>query len=172
MDNIQDFANAMAYMKRNNVQTKSYTINSHGSGGNAITEACFSIGMECVNPSTDFSSLKEGLHGHDVFIGACNVGTVYGGGDLLITNMAQQTSSVVIASDHEVAGGYEYDGSYNLNRTFDRTLNHPDIQNQYMISFYGNPFVMVNNVTIEKNSGISWDFNPRNPYYLNLNLRK
>ena len=58
--------------------TETYTLNSHGSGGSLDRPANFSIGTDVITPETDFSSLCEGLCGHFVFIGACNVGSIKG----------------------------------------------------------------------------------------------
>ena len=170
VDNMQDFADAMLELKNINSTTSTYTLNSHGTSG--IVEdferdpARFYIGDDRITYKTDFSILKDGLKGHNVFIDACNVGATRGNGFELIEKMSGQTSSTVIASDHPLSAGYTYDGSNYLNIT--ATIPQPAVvQNGYIISSNGSSFNNITNVTIDKNRGISWDYDFTLPFYNN-----
>ena len=133
------------------------TLNSHGSGGSLDRPANFSIGTDVVTPETDFSSLCEGLCGHFVFIGACNVGSIKGRGYELVENMARQTKSTVIASGHPLRAGYKYDGSNYLNEMPIPYRMDSEYQfNNYIISEKGDLFKPISNVTIDKDKGINW----------------
>ena len=94
------------------------------------------------------------MKGHNIFIGACNVGSTRGNGFELIEKMSGQTSSTVIASDHPLSAGYTYDGSNYLNIT--AKIPQPAVvQNGYIISSNGSSFNNISNVTIDKSRGIS-----------------
>ena len=137
--------------------TETYTLNSHGSGGSLDRPANFSIGTDVITPETDFSSLCEGLCGHFVFIGACNVGSIKGRGYELVENMARQTKSTVIASGHPLRAGYKYDGSNYLNEMPIPYRMDSEYQfNNYIISEKGDLFKPISNVTIDKDKGINW----------------
>ena len=170
VDDMEDFANAMEALKNINSVSGAYTLNSHGTAGTADTEknpAHFYIGNDMVTSNTDFSILKSGLEGRQVFIGACNVGALGGNGYELVENMSKQTSSTVIAPDHPLLSGYTYDGSNYLNRS-KVIFPYPAIeQNGYTISSRGSMFALIHNVTIDKTKGISWDVEPNMPFYLN-----
>ena len=170
VENMQDFADAMLELKNINSTTSTYTLNSHGTSG--IVEdferdpARFYIGDDRITYKTDFSILKDGLKGHNIFIGACNVGSTRGNGFELIEKMSGQTSSTVIASDHPLSAGYTYDGSNYLNIT--AKIPQPAVvQNGYIISSNGSSFNNISNVTIDKNRGISWDYDFTLPFYNN-----
>ena len=157
VDNMQDFANAMTALRNMHTTTETYTLNSHGSGGSFNSPASFYIGTDIITPETDFSSLRGGLSGHFVFIGACNVGNVSGRGYELVENMARQTSSTVIASGHPLRAGYKYDGSNYLNEMPIPYRMDPEYQfNNYIISEKGDLFKPISNVTIDKDKGINW----------------
>ena len=157
VDNMQDFANAMAALRNMHTTTETYTLNSHGSRGSFNSPASFYIGTDIITPETDFSSLRGGLCGHFVFIGACNVGNVYGRGYELVENMARQTSSTVIASGHPLRAGYKYDGSNYLNEWSFPYKVDPDVQlNNYIFSEKGGEFRTILDVTIDKDKGIYW----------------
>ena len=160
----------MTELKKINSASGAYALNSHGTGGTVDTKknpAHFYIGNDMVTSNTDFSILKYGLEGRQVFIGACNVGTLYGNGYELVENMSKQTLSTVIAPDHPLLSGYIYDGSNYLNQP-KVVFPFPAIeQNGYIISSRGSMFDQIRNVTIDKTKGLSWDVEPQMPFYLN-----
>ncbi len=156
VENINDYADAMAHLQGMSSGTGSYTINSHGLLGDETIPTSFKIGDDRVDADTDFSVLKNGLENHTVFIGACSVGNIQGRGLEMISNMAEQTNSTVIAPDHPIKAGYAYDGSNNLNNA----NFHPPMlpmNNEFAISHKGD-LQTINNVTIDKDRGFSWDF--------------
>ena len=166
---MKDFANAMYKLKEINTVTKTYTLNSHGYRGNSNTPAYFNIGSDKITPETDFTMLKDGLNNHNVFIGACDIGTLEGRGYELVENMAKQTSSLVVASDHPIRAGYKYDGSNYLNNDDIKIPFKPTSpQNEFMYSNRGEPFGFIKNVTIDKNKGMSWSFDINNSFRMNL----
>ena len=166
---MKDFANAMYKLKEINTVTKTYTLNSHGYRGNSNTPAYFNIGSDKITPETDFTMLKDGLNNHNVFIGACDIGTLEGRGYELVENMAKQTSSLVVASDHPIRAGYKYDGSNYLNNDDIKIPFKPTSpQNEFMYSDRGEPFGFIKNVTIDKNKGMSWSFDINNSFKMNL----
>ena len=156
VDNILDFGNAMYALSAMGTNTNTYTINSHGSSGD---NAHFYIGTEEVSATTSFFNLYEGLKEKNVFIGACNIGTMYGTGYQIVENMAKQTSSTVIAPSHSVYAGYDYDGGYGLNGMKVPYLALPNYDD-YIISTKGSYAEPIKNVTIDKYNGIHWDSNP------------
>jgi len=156
VENINDYADAMAHLQGMSSGTGSYTINSHGLLGDETIPTSFKIGDDRVDADTDFSVLKNGLESHTVFIGACSVGNIQGRGLEMISNMSEQTNSTVIAPDHPIKAGYAYDGSNNLNNA----NFHPPMlpmNNEFVISHKGD-LQTINNVTIDKDRGFSWDF--------------
>ncbi len=157
VENINDFADAMSHLQEMFSYTNSYTLNSHGLLGNEEFPTYFKIGDDIVDADTDLSLLRNGLENHTVFIGACNVGKIEGRGWEMITSIAEQTNSIVIAPDHPVKAGYVYDGSnYLYNADF-----HPPMlpmDNTFVISHKGD-LQFITNVTIDKIKGFSWDFN-------------
>ena len=166
---MKDFANAMYKLKEINTVTKTYTLNSHGYRGNSNTPAYFNIGSDKITPETDFTMLKDGLNNHNVFIGVCDIGTLEGRGYELVENMAKQTSSLVVASDHPIRAGYKYDGSNYLNNDDIKIPFKPTSpQNEFMYSNRGEPFGFIKNVTIDKNKGMSWSFDINNSFRMNL----
>ena len=156
VENINDYADAMSHLEDMHSFTDSYTLNSHGLLGNEVIPTSFKIGEDRVDADTDFSILRNGLENHTVFIGACNVGKIQGRGWEMITGMAEQTNSIVIAPDHPVKAGYAYDGSnYLYNANFHPPLLSMD--NEFAVSNNGS-LTFVTNVTIDKNRGFSWDY--------------
>ena len=155
VDDMNDFADAMAFMNKISVNSNVYTINSHGFVDYEENEVSFDIGTESVTSDTDFSLLERGLNGHTVFIGACNVGISYGdSGYELVESMARQTNSSVIAASHPIRAGYKYDGSLGLNRKnpFDKS----DLGNSYIMSVNGSLSDIIYDVSIDRINGISW----------------
>ena len=126
-------------------------------------------GSDKITPETDFTMLKDGLNNHNVFIGACDIGTLEGRGYELVENMAKQTSSLVVASDHPIRAGYKYDGSNYLNNDDIKIPFKPTSpQNEFIYSNRGEPFGFIKNVTIDKNKGMSWSFDINNSFKMNL----
>ena len=152
VDNVDDLASAMSELNNMISYTDTYTLNSHGDAGEWPSLAHFSIGNEVVNINSDFSSLKNGLQGHNVFIGACNVGASWGNGYELVEKIAEQTRSRVIAPSHKLWAGYKYDGTLGLNFEEFGTIN-----NDFMMSQWGQSVQFIKDVSIDKNYGISWD---------------
>jgi len=157
VDNVTDFSEALKELKERDINVNTYTLNSHGTGGNSNSPAYFYIGYDPITSNTDLTQLKEGLVGHNIFIGACNIGSTKSGESLLMS-FAEQTKSSVIAAAHQVLGGYKYDGSMSLNPTF----------NNYKISMNGSPVRSIYDVRIDKNSGITWRFDAKLPFYFNI----
>ncbi len=155
VENINDFADAMSHLQGIFSYTDSYTLNSHGFWGNEDNATSFMIGDDRVNADTDFSVLKNGLENHIVFIGACSVGNIQGRGWEMVSNMAEQTQSLVIASDHALQAGYAYDGSLKLNTPF-FSIPMKSFENTFVASLKGDNLQSVTDVTIYKNIGISW----------------
>ena len=101
--------------------------------------------------TSDLSGLKEGLEDKALFIGACNVGK----NNILVNQIAEDTQSTVIAPQHKLPAGYQYDGSNSIN----------DIGKSYIPTYSpakyyvsdGKTSKTVTNVTIDKNYGIKWD---------------
>lgn len=100
---MTDFANALSELKEMGVEYSTVTINSHGEPGS------FKIGFEKVNPSTDFSILKDGLEDKNVFIGACNVGK-NSTGRRFTENAAEDTQSTIITAENPLLASYKYNG--------------------------------------------------------------
>lgn len=148
VDNLEDFADAMFALDALNSTTQIYTLNSHGYAGN------FNIGSEEINANTDFSELRQGLNNKTVFIGACNVGDLAKGSELL-EKMSSQTASTVIAPSHRVASGYNYNGK-SLNRSIRVPLSSLPNDNEFLLSKKGTSVEVIKNVHIS-NMGISWD---------------
>ena len=151
VDNIEDYANAMNAITEIGASTGTYTLNSHGSAGS------FKIGSDRITSKTDLSSLKDGLAGKNVFIGACSV-VVDGNlsGRNLIEKFSDQTGSTVTASDHPIIAGYSYDGKKGLNGPTSRmeTIGNALFGDNYANGFYtAKPEQSANkvyNVTIDK----------------------
>jgi len=158
VDNIADYADAMAAIGGMGSSVDAYTINSHGRQGE------FDIGSDVVRQYTDLSSLKDGLSGKTVFIGACNV-TREGSdkGKSLIQNFSDKTNSTVISADHSVKAGYTYDGGGGLNGTvglrgaIGNTFLGENHQNSYHIAKPGETARQIYNVSINKNGDIRWN---------------
>ena len=148
VDNLEDFTDAMFALDALNSTTQIYTLNSHGYAGN------FNIGSEEINANTDFSELRQGLNNKTVFIGACNVGDLAKGSELL-EKMSSQTASTVIAPSHRVASGYNYNGK-SLNRSIRVPLSSLPNDNEFLLSKKGTSVEVIKNVHIS-NMGISWD---------------
>jgi hypothetical protein len=158
VDNIADYADAMAAIGDMGSSVDAYTINSHG------READFDIGSDRIREKTDVSPLKDGLSGKTVFIGACNVTRGENtGGKNLIQNFAEKTNSTVISSDHYVKAGYTYNGGSGLNGTvglrgaIGNALLGENHQNSYHIANPGEPAKQIYNVTINRNGDIRWN---------------
>ncbi len=164
VENLADFADAMKFFKEQGNSVCCYTINSHGAAGNYNYPANFDIGNEKVDLNTDFSALKSGLQDCVVFIGACNVGSIYGRGDGLVENMASATNSIVIASDHKLKVGYPYDGSDRLNY-MPKVPYAPTVENGYIMSNKGNLYEAIKDVRIDKKLGITWGSNIQWDYF-------
>lgn len=158
VSDVWDLSDAMANLSEIGVSTKAYALNSHGSagGGEYNVPSSFKIGSMTMGYSSDFSPLAEGFSGKEIFIGACNVGSISGRGDKLVENMSKATNSLVIASCHPIYGGYEYDGSKSLNY-WNIPFSPKDTDNKFIMSVNGSPFSYIRNVTIDKNRGINWD---------------
>lgn len=148
VDNVEDFADAMSALDALNSTTQIYTLNSHGYAGS------FNIGSDEINANTDFSKLRQGLDNKMVFIGACNVGDLAKGSELL-EKMSSQTASTVIAPSHRVASGYKYDGT-SLNRSISIPLSSLPNDNEFLLSKKGTSVEVIKNVHIS-NLGIGWD---------------
>lgn len=86
--------------------------------------------------------------GKTMFVGACNTGQ----NELLVQHIADETGSLVIASQHKLLAGYEYDGSNYLNYG---PLMDPKSY-QYTKSD-GVSTSTITNFTIDKNLGTNWD---------------
>lgn len=143
--NIADLAEALTDLSQKGVPFDCIAINSHGNYDG------FRIGSEKVNLMSDLSSLKESLEDKTLFIGACNVGK----NELLVSQIAEDTQSTVIAPRHKLAVGYTYDGS-----------ELPTIGGERYIPTYSPPQYTrsngtttnyVTNVTLDKNNGIKWN---------------
>jgi len=145
---VEDFADAMSALDALNSNTQIYTLNSHGYAGS------FNIGSDEINANTDFSKLRQGLDNKMVFIGACNVGDLAKGSELL-EKMSSQTASTVIAPSHRVASGYKYDGT-SLNRSIRIPLSSLPNDNEFLLSKKGTSVEVIKNVHIS-NLGIGWD---------------
>ena len=155
VDDMNDFADAMAFMDKISVTNDVYTINSHGFIDYEKNKVSFNIGTECVTSENDFSLLEKGLNGHIVFIGACNVGINYGdSGYELVESIARQTNSSVIAASHPIRAGYKYDGSLALNRK--NPFDEFDLGNTYIKSVNGELSETIYDVSIDRMNGISW----------------
>ena len=145
VDNIADFSAALSDLNSKGIPFESITINSHGSFEG------FKIGSDEVNMVSDLSGLKEFLKDKQLFVGACNVGK----NEILVNQIAEDTQSTVIAAQHKLPAGYEYDGSNYLNiigESYIPTYSPA----QYFVS-NGESSKIVTNVTIDKNRGIKWD---------------
>ena len=162
VENISDFANALNSMSQMGISVNTFSINSHGQAAGYNTPANFYIGEENVNINTDFSSLKSGLEGKNVFINACRVGVEnnfsidLSTGQNLIEHIAEQTGSDVFAPSHRVLSGYPFNGS--------RTLNGPVNQNtpdgphsEFIHSNKGSLSEIVNNLRISRFLGLEYD---------------
>ena len=162
VENISDFANALNSMSQMGISVNTFSINSHGQAAGYNTPANFYIGEENVNINTDFSSLKSGLEGKNVFINACRVGVEnnfsidLSTGQNLIEHIAEQTGSDVFAPCHRVLSGYPFNGS--------RTLNGPVNQNapdgplsEFTHSNKGSLSEIVNNLRISRFLGLEYD---------------
>ncbi|MDE5608180.1 MAG: hypothetical protein K2I64_04515, partial [Muribaculaceae bacterium] len=147
VDNKADFKAAMKALDDMKSSTEEYTINSHGSSG------YFYIGSDKIDAGSDTSSLKDGLSGKTVFIGACNSAVDLNGNALLET-FSEDTGSNVIGSCHKIKAGYSYDGSDGLNRP---SADGSDKGNGYKMSVSGADAVSIWNVTIDKSQGTKWN---------------
>ena len=156
VDNMSDFADAMAALAKMRSSTKLYTLNSHGYGGSFDNPAHFYIGDDLINCNTDFGQLSDGLKDKVVFIGACNVGSLNGLGGDLVENMSKVTSSTVISSLHPVPAGYEFEGGYELNFCRQPPLLPDYSDNEYMYSSNGSTASIIKDVRIDAKSGIHW----------------
>ena len=142
---IEDFGAAMSDLKQKGIPFESIAINSHGNFNG------FKIGSEEVNLTSDLSGIREGLEDKTLFVGACDVGK----NNILVNQIAEDTQSTVIAPQHKLPAGYQYDGSNYLNilgKSYIPTYSPA----QYYVS-NGNTSKTVTNVTIDKNNGIKWD---------------
>jgi len=142
---ITDFGAALSNLKQNGIPFETIAINSHGLFNG------FKIGSEEVNLTSDLSGLKEGLEDKTLFVGACNVGKNI----ILVNQIAEDTQSTVIAPQHKLPAGYQYDGSDTLN-----ILGKSYIPTYSPAKYYvsnGNTSKTVTNVSIDKNNGIKWD---------------
>lgn len=111
VDNIKDFKDGMALMKKDGISVNAFSINQHGSAG--IT----SIGNEEISYKTNFESLREGLSGKNVLLHSCEV--TKGGnieGVRLISNLSDQTNSNVVSSDHSMFSRQLVDKSLNFRK--------------------------------------------------------
>ena len=145
VEDIADFGAALSELKQKGIPFESMAINSYGNFKG------FKIGSEEVNMLSDLSSLSGGLKNKTLFVGACNVGN----NELLINQIAEDTQSTVVAPQHKLPAGYLYDGSNYLN-----TLGESYIPTYSPAKYYvsnGNTSKIVNNISIDKNSGIKQD---------------
>ena len=148
VDDVLDFANALADLQNRYTMTSVFSINSHGSTGS------FYIGNEYVNAESDYSVLRTGLKHKTVFINACNT-TLDTYGEAMIENFSIKTESTVIGSKHPILSGYKYDGSLNLN--YHKPIPLKNINsNKYMISSEGSEAETITNLRMTKKD-IIWD---------------
>ena len=77
---------------------------------------------------------------------------LWGNGYELVEKIAEQTRSRVIAPSHKLWAGYKYDGTLGLNFEEFGTIN-----NDFMMSQWGQSVQFIKDVSIDKNYGISWD---------------
>ena len=148
VDDVSDFANALADLQNRYIMTSVFSINSHGSTGS------FYIGNEHVNAESDYSVLRTGLKHKTVFINACNT-TLDTYGEAMIENFSIKTESTVIGSKHPILSGYKYDGSLNLNYHKSIPLKNNN-SNKYMISSEGTEAETITNLRMTKKD-IIWD---------------
>jgi RHS repeat-associated protein len=142
---IADFGAALSDLKQKGIPFESIAINSHGNFNG------FKIGSEEVDLTSDLSVLKEGLEDKTLFVGACNVGM----NNILVDQIAEGTQSTVIAPQHKLPAGYQYDGSDFLNIRGKRYIPTYSPAQYYVSN--GNTSKTVTNITIDKNNGIKWD---------------
>ena len=154
VDNMEDYANAMKYLKNIGTYTFSYDINSHGRTN------YFKIGNTNIEMSTDVSILREGLHNKLVFIDACNVTSDFFRDDYidLSQKFAEQTKSTVIASCHSISSLTKYDGVDIFYEPY-TLFQAPNYQfNLFKMTIKGGQRMSIFDVRIDKFRGISWDW--------------
>ena len=142
VENIADFSAALSELKQKGIPFETIAINSHGNYNG------FKIGSDDVNMKTDLSGLSEGLKDKNLFVGACNVGK----NELLINQIAEETQSTVIAPQHKLPSGYQYDGSNYLNSLGESYIPIYSPAQYYVSN--GKTSKTVTNVSINKNCGI------------------
>ena len=142
VENIKDFSAALSELKQKGIPFETIVINSHGNFKG------FKIGSDEVNLMTDLSALSEGLKDKNLFVGACNVGK----NEFLINQIAEETQSTVIAPQHKLPVGYQYDGSNYLNRLGESYIPTYSPAKYYVSN--GNSSKTVINVSLDKNYGI------------------
>ena len=145
VNDVADLSNALSDIFKLSTTYDCITLNSHGDFNG------FNIGSEQIDIINDLSNLKSCLEGKTIFIGACDVGK----NKVLVDQIAQDTGSLVIASEHKIPAGYSYDGSKNLNRKFN-ILESFNENNKFLIS-NGSTSQTITDVTIDKNLGINWN---------------
>lgn len=166
VDNVAQFAEGLNMLKNDKVNVTTFSINQHSNWG------WTRIGSQAVDRDTDFSSLKEGLSGKNVFLYTCLVTKDNNQkGKDLIQNFAKQTNSIVISSDHEIYEGYNYDGtSGGLNAYPEGRLGvtkqfpfiryeeiEGDDYNDFHISKQGQTAYEIYDVNIKSNGTIIWN---------------
>ncbi|MBQ0063971.1 MAG: hypothetical protein KBS94_08165 [Prevotella sp.] len=151
VDNTEDLNNALKELNNIDFNYDVLSINSHGNYEG------FMIGEDKITLSTDLSSLKENVDGKTIFVGACDVGQ----NGILVSQMAEDLNTTVVAAQHKIPVGYKYDGSNNLNyQSENMYILNPQIletYNSYSISTCGSCSTKISNVTIDKYFGIHWD---------------
>ena len=145
VENVVDLADALSDLQQKGIPYECIAANSHGNYNG------FKIGSETIDMTSDLSCLKDGLTGKTLFIGACNVGK----NEILVSQIAEDTQSTVIAPQHKIPAGYQYDGSNGLNSIGETYI--PNYSPAEYIRSNGNTLNHVTNVTIHKYYGINWD---------------
>ncbi len=169
VENIKEFAQGLDKLAKDKINVSAFIIENHG--GPTYT----GIGnQKFYGTKPDFSSLKKGLSGKNVFFSSCNFTEdweKHGSSTGMLMKFANQTNSAyVFSSDHGLLSGYKYDGGYGLNADADghwgisksfpfirREGVHGKKANDFIMAQPGNRFLQVYNLRILPNGRMVWD---------------
>lgn len=152
VDNMKDFQEGLAQLKEMKTSVNAFSITQHGSPGKT------SIGEEEINENTNFSSLREGLQGKNVFINACDVTKDENANGLeMLQNISDHTQAKsVVTSDQKLTTDYNYDkGLFSQKKT--SQIN--DIATSFKIIIRGEEIKNIYHFRIDKNGTFFWNYN-------------
>ena len=116
------------------------------------------IGEEKINENTNFSSLKDGLQGKNVFINACDVTKGEDKNGLkMLQNISDHTQAKsVVTSDQKLTTDYNYDkGLFSQ----EKTSKFNDIATDFKIIIRGEKIKNIYHFRIDKNGTFFWNYN-------------